>query len=151
MDDHGAPRSSVLGRGVGYGAASGAALGLLVMGTLAAMSTVGADPAPELEVVALALSAAVGIGLVAGTVVGLVLAGVATAVAARRGTTSARAATTLGAGLGALLVTALALGLERPSGELPAFLGVVLTAAVAAAALAWLLTPALLRLPPRRG
>jgi hypothetical protein len=53
------------------------------------------------------------------------------------------------AGQGAMLVSALALGLDRPTGEAPLYVAVILAVAMAAAGTAWILAPMVLR--PARG
>jgi hypothetical protein len=53
------------------------------------------------------------------------------------------------AALGAMLVTALALGDPRPASDVPVYLAAVLAVAAAAAAVAWWLSPGLAR--PVRG
>jgi hypothetical protein len=139
------PAATVLARGAGYGVVAGAGLGLLVMGVLAVLSVTGSDPVPEGEVVALALVVATAVGAVSGAAFGLVIAGLSLPAIGRSGPEGARPVAAATAALGAALVTAVALGSERPASELPVYVAAVLAVAAAAAALAWWLAPGLAR------
>jgi hypothetical protein len=149
MTDGPLPPRTVVGRGVGYGAAAGAALSLLVMGVLSVLSVAGGPPAPENEVIAVGLVVASTVGLVTGAAAGLLIAALILRTMSWRGPRGARAVAAGAAGLGAMVVSALALGLQRPAGEMPSYVAAVLAVAAVAALVAWLLAPMLVR--PTRG
>jgi hypothetical protein len=149
MSDGPQPTRTVIGRGVGYGAAAGAALALLVMGLLSVLSVAGGPPTPEGGAIALGLVAATTIGLVSGAAVGLLVAALILPAMSWRGPAGARAVAAAAAGSGAMVVSALALGLQRPAGEMPSYVAAVLAVAAVAALVAWLLAPMLVR--PTRG